>query len=343
MTLWLRLIAFACASMFAASPVLAQDDAARERARGEFSRGVQRYEAGDYEAALEAFQEAYRLAPHPSVRVNMANAYEQLDRPLEAIFHFERFLAEAEQVRPEQRREVETALARLRGRVAEVTIQVEPAGATVLIDENDSRSAPLTEPVRMVPGNHTIEVSADGYATMRRDISVEAGDTPTVSITLEGAGAEALGASESGGGATGEGDAGGDLEGGVELTTDTGGGGPSTAPVLIAGGISAALLLGAVVTGISALGANSDFDEAVVACDRGRGDPAACDSGRDAADRASTLALVTDILLVGGLVGAGITAYLIVSHDGGATERAAARLVPVASTTGGGLLLTGGF
>lgn len=329
--------------LLSASPVLAQSEEARAQARAEFSRGVSRFDAGDFQGALEAFQEAYRLAPHPSVRVNMANSYEQLDRPLEAMFHFERFLEEAESIRPQQRSEIEAALARLRGRIGEVTLSIEPPGATVVIDGTETRRAPLSEPVRMVPGSHTLEIAAQGYATVRRELIVEAGQPATVTVELvpeeaSGAVAAPTPAAEAEGGV----DASVGIEGELPPTADDGDGGVLTAPVIIAGGATVALLLGAAVTGVAALGANSDFEDAVALCDRGRGDPVACDEGRDSASSASTLALVTDILLVGGLIGAGVTAYLIATQSSDEPERASAlRVTPVASHQGGGLVVSG--
>jgi hypothetical protein len=324
--------------------VLAQDDAARAQARAEFSRGVARYDAGDFQGALEAFQEAYRLAPHPSVRVNMANSYEQLGRPLEAMFHFERFLEEAESVRPQQRSEIDAALARLRGRIGEVTLSVEPPGATIVIDGTETRRAPVNEPVRLVPGNHTLEVTAEGYATMRRELIVEAGQPATVHIELVPAEASGEVAAPTPAVETStDAEASAGVEAELPPITDDGGGGfQLSAPVIIAGGATVALLLGAAVTGLAAVGANSDFEDAVELCDRGRGDPAACDEGRDSASSASTLALVTDILLVGGLVGAGVTAYLIATQSSDEPEAASAlRITPVASHQGGGLLVSG--
>lgn len=347
-------------SVLTTSGALAQDDAARERARAEFARGVERYEAGDHQGALEAFQEAYRLAPHPSVRVNMANCYEELGRPLEAMFHFERFLAEAENARPAQRREVEAALQRLRGRVGEVSVRVQPEGALVTIDDNEPRRAPLAEPIRMTPGNHTIEVSMEGYATVRREFIVEAGQPANVAVTLERAGSGAEPAGPAGGAPVGAADsatgtepaaagstAGANVAGDTEIALvpgePSGGGGIGT-PVLVAGGITAALVVGAVVTGVTALGANSDFEDAVADCDRGRGDAAACAEGHDAADTASTLALVTDILVAGAVVGAGITTYLYLTQSEGGTERARTpRVTPVATPHGGAVVLSGSF
>jgi len=48
-----------------------------------------------------------------------------MDRPIEAIFNFERFLADTDGNTP-QRRAVESALKRLRGKISEITIQVVP-------------------------------------------------------------------------------------------------------------------------------------------------------------------------------------------------------------------------
>ena len=83
----------------------AQDNKAKARAL--FGEGVAAFDRGDFENALESFTQAYRLAPHPAVRVNMANCYEQLGRYAEATFNYQRFLEESEgNVSPEQRREV---------------------------------------------------------------------------------------------------------------------------------------------------------------------------------------------------------------------------------------------
>jgi len=171
-----------------ATTVSAQD-ADRQQARAEFDRGVSLYAAENYQGALEAFQEAFRLSPHPTVRVNMANCYDHLSKPIEAIFHFERYLSESGRSAPAaQRREVEAALRALRARVGEVNLRVSPDGATVIIDDGDSRRAPILEPVRLAAGTHRIETRLAGYRTDRRSVDVTGGGTTDVQIRLERAG-----------------------------------------------------------------------------------------------------------------------------------------------------------
>ena len=80
--IWLTVLAVPSAAPVAPT-ARAQD--VRSRAREQFQRGVAAFEAGRYEEALAAFQEAFRLKPHPSVRLNMAACYEKLDRPREAL------------------------------------------------------------------------------------------------------------------------------------------------------------------------------------------------------------------------------------------------------------------
>jgi hypothetical protein len=171
-----------------ATTVSAQD-ADRQQARAEFDRGVSLYAAENYQGALEAFQEAFRLSPHPTVRVNMANCYDHLSKPIEAIFHFERYLSESgRSAAAAQRREVEAALRALRARVGEVNLRVSPDGATVIIDDGDSRRAPILEPVRLAAGTHRIETRLAGFRTDRRSVDVTGGGTTDVQIRLERAG-----------------------------------------------------------------------------------------------------------------------------------------------------------
>lgn len=154
------------------------------RARAEFQHGVDAFQNGDFQHALDAFQEAYRLAPHASVRLNIANCYQQLGRPVEALFHFERYLAEADHPTAAQRREIDSTIRELRQRIGTITFQVTPDGATITIDGADQRRAPVTEPVRVPQGRHSIQIQLDGYRTETQTIDVPGGGDSRVAIRL---------------------------------------------------------------------------------------------------------------------------------------------------------------
>ncbi|MDQ3034609.1 MAG: PEGA domain-containing protein [Myxococcota bacterium] len=356
-------LALALALPMAAAPAAAQEDD-RERARTEFQRGVDAYGRADYQTALSAFQEAYRLAPHPVVRVNIANSYEQLGRPLEALFHFEQFLTESERATPQQRREVETAIRRLRSLVGEIELHVSPDGALVTIDGTEQRRAPVTAPVRVTAGQHTVEVQLDGYTPERRQVEVQGGQTSRVDVRL--ARAEVAAASAGTTTETTTSTSGATTETSTETTaatgasstiadpgpatTDDGGGFEISAPAWIAGGITIAAAIGAGVTGGLALSANSEFDGHVATYE----DPLQPASVREqarldglsSADTASTLALVSDILLVTTLVGAGATVFFLITTQDGemlSDEQPRVAAAPLVGDGLAGVLVIGAF
>lgn len=353
----------------------AQDD--REAARANFERGVGLYESGDYRGALESFQEAYRLAPHPSVRVNMANCYEHLGRPIEAIHHFDRFLAEAENPSRQQRREVQGAMRRLRALVGEVRFAIAPDGAMVTIDGSETRRAPVLDPILMSRGSHTVAVSLEGYVSVRETINIEGGETQRVSIRLDrvGSGRPPVASTdpETGDPVQDTGDPVQDTDDttsesdpvafatGIEPSDDSpsdasGGGGFElriTTPVIIAGAATGAFLLGAIITGVVALSFNDQFEDAVIRRNAAR-TPAersqARADGFAAADTAKALSVVTDVFIIGTIAAAGLTGFFVIIEGmngddsmAGGDEGVRLVAVPSVATDGGGLVLIGSF
>jgi len=150
----------------------AQDDA--ERARVAFDRGVRTFQENNFSDALEAFQEAYRLRPHPAVQVNIANCFLNLDRPVEASTHFQQYLQEAGDSVPRARRtEVEQELERARAEIATLAI-TGPPGVGVSLDDTSRGVTPLEAPIEINPGTHRVVLTApDGRQRTERIIAVD--------------------------------------------------------------------------------------------------------------------------------------------------------------------------
>jgi hypothetical protein len=109
----------------------------------------------------------------------------------------------------------------------------------------------------------------------------------------------------------------------------------------VTAGVGGAALIGGVVTGIMAKGKSSDATKqcANKVC------PTA--AAKDF-DSASSLATVTDVLLIGGavLAAAGVTLVIVGGHGGAPAQRANVprfELTPVVASNGGGLLARGSF
>ncbi|MBK8695992.1 MAG: PEGA domain-containing protein [Deltaproteobacteria bacterium] len=154
-------------------------------ARVAFQSGVQAYAAQHYAEALESFRTAYRIRPHPSVLVNIANCYVALNRPQDAISTFERFLNDPTvSPSPQQRTEIETALAEARRHLATINVLVFPPGAEVYLDGDLVGTAPLRRPLQTGPGPHVIEARQPGGGTVQHQARVEGGGTVTLTLDI---------------------------------------------------------------------------------------------------------------------------------------------------------------
>lgn len=194
-----RVVPALLAALCLASTALAQS--ALEQAKTFFNAGAAAYEAGQYGAALQAFDEAYRLAPRPGILFSMAQAHRRqffVDKGPEhlrtAIQQYRDYLDK--QKEGGKRAEAVAALAELEPlatRMApDAAVTAPPAaqkqptrlmvssqteGAKVSLDGGEQVALPLIREVK--PGKHTIVVVADGYYDEKQEIqAVEGGLVP---------------------------------------------------------------------------------------------------------------------------------------------------------------------
>ena len=157
----LAFLPLTAALLAAPSMAFAQpSEADRAEARRQFQSGVAQFQQRSFAPALEAFQTAYRIAPHPSVRKNMAFCLQELGRDGEALEQFELYLSEAQAVPPAERRTIDQRIRALRGRTSEVTLTITPADALSLVVTVDERVVSTARPVRLSAGRHQLRVAA---------------------------------------------------------------------------------------------------------------------------------------------------------------------------------------
>lgn len=343
-----------------ASAVRAQAPAVEtSQARELFQSGVERYEAGKYTEALADFERAYALKPHPLVQVNIANCYDKLNQPADALSHFEAFLASTEGT-PEQRDEVRAAVARLSQAAGKLTIRATPPGAAGVIDHQ--RTA---QPLQWVSvGRHRIDITAEGYEPAVRVVDVHPGETVDVQVELTttqgpaptppvaSTAAQPLATPSEAASSVAQSDENSET---LEPIAIKAAPAPATqshpaaglpANVWISGGATFGLGVVAVVTGQLALAANREFDTNLAALRNTAlteyQRAGAWARGVDAADRADALAAVTDILLTFTFVGVGLTTYFYLA-DRDASERQRVRVGLRTDAKSGRLELRGTF
>jgi hypothetical protein len=325
---WILLLA--CAWFAVARPSTARaEDANVMRARQLFQHGVEAYDRGVYYDALQAFVDAYQLRPHPAVRVNIANCYEKLDRPAEAIQNFEQFLGSGAGT-TKQQEEVVRALEQLRKRVGRLVLHVSPDGSKVVIDDGEPMRAPVGDVVLLKVGRHQLTVSLDMHETAMRVIDVAAASTTELTINLPGLDARPPAGVATAAAPTAQPSPPPPAAlppafpiptapvAASEPETDIG------ADVWIAGSVTFAAVLTSILTGQLALAADRDFNSDLAEVrnmNLSSGQRAAAwDDGISAAGRAHAFAVTTDVLLSCAVVGAVLTTVLYLNNQPAANE-----------------------
>jgi len=166
----------------AAAPVA--PEAAKAEARERFDRGLGLFEKGENAAALAEFKRAYELIPNPVVLYNMGLVYAAMNRPVEAADALDRYLAQAgEKASAEQRRHATQVRDEQAARVARVMV-VTDHPATIEVDGVEAGRTPMTEPLRLPSGAHTLAALAPGFQPTRRALTLAGQVTETVTLAL---------------------------------------------------------------------------------------------------------------------------------------------------------------
>lgn len=273
------------------------------------------WERGDLEGALQLYQAAFRADPLPALRRRLADCYEALRRPLEAVHHLERFLEESREASATEREEAAARIRALRAGLATLRVRVAPRDALDLAMTVDGLTIGPDGTTQVGAGTHRVEAAAEGYRPVRTDVHADPGATVDVSISLRRS----------------------DIAPPVALLS------PSPSPSRPAG-LSAGAFFGALggtlsaaavwtAAGVSALDARADYDRAQSAL-RARRSPELLAARGEAFARMERLALFADVALGVTAAGAVLSAVLAAR-----TDFRGPRVELDASATPGGLSL----
>jgi outer membrane receptor protein involved in Fe transport len=159
-------------------------DGVADEADLQFSIGAEAYTKGDFKTALQHFLASNRLVPNRNVMFNIARAYEQLDRFHDAY----RYYVDASRgnTDPKLKTDITAALARIGPKVAVITVETNPAGATVFLDRKDLGSVG-TSPAQLglKAGTYQVLVELQGYEPAQvDDIKIAIGENRPIKLEL---------------------------------------------------------------------------------------------------------------------------------------------------------------
>ncbi len=158
----------------------------KAEAKKHFRSGKTLMKAEDFSGAVVEFEASVELYPTVNGLFNLANCLKAVHRYGEALETLDRMESEPS---IELNRKMQQKTDELRtdtlSVVATLTINVVQAGSTVVVDGREAGKSPLSKPLIMGPGEHTIEVSLEDHETIRRTLSLVSNTTHSESFQLE--------------------------------------------------------------------------------------------------------------------------------------------------------------
>jgi hypothetical protein len=166
------------AAAAAAAPVEAEqptDQAAREL----YDQAVQRFDARDFPAARQRFEQLYQLTHRKELLYNIAVCYREVGQLASALDYFRRYVASAGPMQQDGER-VRLQIADLeRLLVARLEVVSPGASGAVTVDGVARGTTPLT--LELAPGAHTVRVDLP-RGSERRELSLAGGERRLIEI-----------------------------------------------------------------------------------------------------------------------------------------------------------------
>jgi hypothetical protein len=295
-----RLAGLPCAALvLCAGAIAAAGDAPiTDEARTHFAAGVNLLRDPDgarYEEAYREFKAAYAASPSYKILGNLGLCAMKLERDGEAIEAYTNYLTRSAELDPTEAKQVTTDLQTLKAGVVKLTLTIDPPGAMI----NDARVpvrgervvnqyGPVNGSIQIGvrAGHHVMTVRLAGMeeATWEFDAPAGAADVKRFSLHKPAAGVPATTAKD----------------------TTSPGDRPVPSGVYIGLAATGALAIGGGITGLMAMGKRNDYNA--------KNDGTNPTAANELRDQGKTLNLVTDVLLGGALVAAGITSVVYFSR-----------------------------
>jgi hypothetical protein len=153
-----------------------QDDALTKAARARFQEGVDAFDKGNFEAARAAFTQAYALKQHPAVLLNLAQSSLKSGHYLEASKMFQKYLNDPG---GDKKADATKGLADARAKLGRLDVTA-PPGSEVTVDADVVGKTPMSDPVDVEAGNHTVRVKLPDNTSSEQKIVVTAGQVQPV-------------------------------------------------------------------------------------------------------------------------------------------------------------------
>ncbi len=156
----------------------------RDRARELWTQGVAASEAGDFQGALDAFQRAYSLIPHPATLRNLGLMELETGRFVDAARHLAAYLQSGLTDSPEVVRGIEEKLESAERMVGRLVLRIRPRRSVVIVDGEQVPESLRQDTWHVSPGRHIVEARLEGGRSATREVVVPVAESREVAIDL---------------------------------------------------------------------------------------------------------------------------------------------------------------
>jgi hypothetical protein len=150
-----------------------------------FEQGMRHFSAGDREGALLDFERARAIEPSPPVLFNVSIVASLLGRHVHALEALDALLSVQDELPPERLVKVNRLHAELTAKVGVLMIRVPVAGAAIDVDGRAVGRAPLSGPIRVMPGKVLVTALAPQHAPGRSEVELLPGQRRDIDLALE--------------------------------------------------------------------------------------------------------------------------------------------------------------
>ena len=177
MTRQLCAVAIAGSILLVCEPASLADET--KQAREAYKKGSALFVEGKFVAAIEVFEEAYRLSPNFRVQCSIALCYQSLGNAVEAAQRYRRCLREGGE-KSKFGSELKASLAKMEKLIVHVEVNSPGEGGAVYLDGERQGRAP--QKLAVNPGSHVIEVRRRHARAARATIKVAGGETKVLEL-----------------------------------------------------------------------------------------------------------------------------------------------------------------
>lgn len=158
----------------------------KQQAKERFLKGLEFVQNESWDAALAEFLASRELYPTKVALKNAAISLRQLKRYSEALDMYRELAREfGSSLTPEEKKNVDDAIAALQASVGEVVVESDQRESTVIIDGQQRGTTPLAQPIVVNAGTHTVRVVKEGFETFEAQLLVAGSQKKAVKATLK--------------------------------------------------------------------------------------------------------------------------------------------------------------